>query len=847
MQLRFFAGLILALLVAAAAFWAGPSSSKTGLATLSPEESAWLAAHKNAVRFVYDPKYPPFEFLGPDGEMRGMGRDLLGLVEKLLDVRFSFTPQANWETLLEMLRRREADAISFLADTPERRQYLSFTEPFVTMPVVVIIPAKGPDVESLEDLKGKKVAVVKGYVFQAALERAYGDVMEIVPVPDVHTGLRDVSFRVADAFVENLAVASYSIEQEGLTNLKVAADTGMSVPLCLGVRSDYPLLLSSLTKAFAAIPALEKDAIRRKWIGLMPEESARQKRIQAALTFVVAPLVILTAVLAVLSVTFKRTVHARTMDLERELERRARTERSLRESMELFEKLFNDSPDPALIIFGNHFVDCNKAAVTSLGYENKQSLLDTHPGVLSPEYQEDGELSMTKADKMMEIARNEGVNRFEWLHKRSDGTVFPVEVTLSPVPLGGRDVIYTLWRDITDRKLYEARMASLRTLLLDTLDAMPSVIAGVDETLKVTLWNRTAQAQAGLSPEEAMGMPLVEALPALATQEEIIRRAVERRSVEVISKMEVAGTASRQYLDVTIYPYSGAVSGGAVVRVDDVTARVLMENVMIQTEKMMSLGGLAAGMAHEINNPLGIIMQSAQVMRRRLDKDLGRNKEAAARLGLDLPALEAYLTQRGIFEYVGHIMDAGHRAAKIVQNMLQFSRKAETDWKACDVAGLIDRSLELASTDYDLRKQYDFKKIRIVKEYAAGEPSCHCMETEIEQVLLNLLRNAAQALAASPPGSKEPTITLRTSEDDGYIRIEVEDNGPGIPKDIQRRIFEPFFTTKPPGVGTGLGLSVSYFIVTKGHMGRMSAESEPGEGARFIILLPGIRPTEDSA
>jgi signal transduction histidine kinase len=115
-----------------------------------------------------------------------------------------------------------------------------------------------------------------------------------------------------------------------------------------------------------------------------------------------------------------------------------------------------------------------------------------------------------------------------------------------------------------------------------------------------------------------------------------------------------------------------------------------------------------------------------------------------------------------------------------------------------------------------------------------------CTETEIEQVVLNLLRNAGQAMFMAEPPTPDPCIRVGVSAvDEGRrIRIEVEDNGPGIPEDVQRRVFEPFFTTKAKGVGTGLGLSVSSFIITEGHKGTMDVESKPGRGAKFVIELP---------
>ena len=151
---------------------------------------------------------------------------------------------------------------------------------------------------------------------------------------------------------------------------------------------------------------------------------------------------------------------------------------------------------------------------------------------------------------------------------------------------------------------------------------------------------------------------------------------------------------------------------------------------------------------------------------------------------------------------------------------------------------LLDKALELALSDYDLKKKYDFKRIAILREYAPDVSRVVCNRTEIEQVLLNLLKNAAQAMATGARRPEKPSISLRTALEDGFVRIEVEDNGPGMDEATRRRVFEPFFTTKPVGEGTGLGLFVSYFIVVTNHEGRIDVLSSPGKGTCFVIRLP---------
>jgi signal transduction histidine kinase len=269
-----------------------------------------------------------------------------------------------------------------------------------------------------------------------------------------------------------------------------------------------------------------------------------------------------------------------------------------------------------------------------------------------------------------------------------------------------------------------------------------------------------------------------------------------------------------------------------------------MKEMMIQSEKMLSVGGLAAGMAHEINNPLAGILQNIQVIESRLLGQLPKNTSAAADCSLDMTAFNCYLKARHIPEMLASVSDSGRRAARIVDNMLSFARKGDSPRSSIDLAALVDLTLELAENDYDLKKKLDFRHIRIVKEYEPTLPPVPCSRSKIQQVLLNLLRNGAQAMATMPrredgsPQSDPPQFNLRLLKRGEMARIEIQDNGPGMDGATRKRVFEPFYTTKGVGMGTGLGLSVSYFIITENHMGNLTVLSQPGKGSTFVIELP---------
>jgi len=273
----------------------------------------------------------------------------------------------------------------------------------------------------------------------------------------------------------------------------------------------------------------------------------------------------------------------------------------------------------------------------------------------------------------------------------------------------------------------------------------------------------------------------------------------------------------------------------------NITERKRTEELLIQSEKMITVGGLAAGMAHEINNPLAGLLQNIQLLQNRLTKDNPKNDLIARECGTEIKAIKEYMQKREISSSLDMLKEAGIRVADIVENMLSFTRKGETELSSHDLREIIDKSIELANKDFSLSKHFDFRHIHITLEYESDLPDVPCITSKIQQVILNLLKNGAQAMAEKFENNEtegKPHFIIRLKKEEDMACIEIQDNGPGMSNDIKRQIFEPFFTTKKIGKGTGLGLFVSYFIITQNHNGHMSVESTPGAGTSFTIKLP---------
>ncbi len=393
------------------------------------------------------------------------------------------------------------------------------------------------------------------------------------------------------------------------------------------------------------------------------------------------------------------------------------------------------------------------------------------------------------------------------------------------------------WDHITERKRAARELQRMRSYLKNIIDSMPSLVVGVDTEGRVTEWNTGAEQATGVPVSEALGRGFTELLPTLESQLEKVCEAVRRRTpmrAERLVMEEKEGEP--RYADVTVYPLLANGAGGAVIRVDDITDRVRIEQMMVQPERMVSLGGLAAGMAHEINNPLSGVLQGSQNILRRFSLDLAANRRTAESLGLELERVHRYVEERGILGFAESVQEAANRASRIVADMLSFSHITTTEFEPARVDEMLDTVVRLAASDYDLTRKYDFKDVEIVRDYEPAREPVHCDRMEMEQVFLNLVRNAAQSMVA---GGKPPyRMTLRTRRESDYARIEVQDNGPGMDHKTRSRVFQPFFTTKAAEAGAGLGLCVSYFIVTDLHHGTLSVSSSPGKGARFVIRLP---------
>jgi signal transduction histidine kinase len=278
---------------------------------LTPREREWLDEHP-VITAASDPDWPPVEYLDRDKKFTGMAADYIELVSQRLGIRIEVVPHATWSESLESARERRVSVLTAAASTPDRERYLRFTKPYLELPASIIINDDTKDISGMDDLNGKKVAVVKNYASHDYLEHTHPE-FDLLPVSDVGTGLYAVYYGEVDAFIANVATASYYIEQLAIQNLRVAGESGFAYKLGIASRSDWPILHRLLQKSVDSISAEERQAIYRRWIGLRPETWQPTREQVAA--FVITLILISLAIVLMWNRQLRKTVESRTRDL----------------------------------------------------------------------------------------------------------------------------------------------------------------------------------------------------------------------------------------------------------------------------------------------------------------------------------------------------------------------------------------------------------------------------------------------------------------------------------------------------------------------------------------------------
>jgi len=466
------------------------------------------------------------------------------------------------------------------------------------------------------------------------------------------------------------------------------------------------------------------------------------------------------------------------------------------------------------------------------------------------------------SDMWNTISRGE-VWHGELVNKCKDGSFYDGELTITPVcdENGAVQDFVAIQQDITERKQMEQALAHERDLLLGLMDNLPDYIYFKDDHSRFTRINKALAQHFSLkSPEEALGrsdadfFPLHEARQKLTDEQRMM--AADKPILGLIEKSDAGGQERWvSSTKVPIHDAEGNIIGLVGISRDVTTAkraeeeRQLMEVQLRQSQKLESIGQLAAGIAHEINTPtqyvgdntrfirdsFGAILKVLQSHEALLTavKNNSVTSELVARTEETLARSDLNYLREQIPQALGETLEGVERVAKIVRAMKEFSHPGGKEKTPADLNKAIESTITVARNEWkyvaDLKLDPD-----------PALPLVPCFLGEFNQAILNLVVNAAHAIGdavKNNPGTKG-LITVTTRRDSGHVEVRVADTGTGIPETVRSKIFEPFFTTKGVGRGTGQGLAMIYACIVKRHGGTVTFETETGKGTTFILRLP---------
>ncbi len=381
-------------------------------------------------------------------------------------------------------------------------------------------------------------------------------------------------------------------------------------------------------------------------------------------------------------------------------------------------------------------------------------------------------------------------------------------------PDGRVTAVCGLSSNVTHQKEVEAALQHTREYLQNILDNSPTNIITTDLGGNIVTFNRGSEISLGRRAADVKGKPIATLFKDQAQSGLLLRRVRQECTVRGIETSLLKSDGSELPVALRLSQLSDN-SGrmiGMVWMARDISRRKGLMNQIIQSERLAAVGRLAAGVAHEINNPLAVIGETVGYL-----QDLSGGK---------IPGGRELLLEE-LDDAIETVSAQVERCRSITHRLLGFARKSKVRVDVTDVAQAFDEILPF------LRKRAQLANICIHREYGESVPGVRMDEIQLEEILINLITNSLQAMSKRGYGN----IWLRSEMEQGKVVLTVRDDGPGISAQVRDRLFDPFVSTKSPGQGTGLGLSICYGIV-KQHDGEIRVESETGKGAAFHVVLP---------
>ncbi len=779
-----------------------------GKILLTDDERSWIIEHPE-IAFAGDPNWLPYEAFLQDGTYIGIVADHLALIEKKTGLTFNPVSVSSWTESLAIANAGKVSIISGdAADVILNKQFIP-VETYSQNPIVIIMDSQQNYVEELEEIKNQKIAIIKDYGYTSDILKFYPD-FKFIEVENIQEGLEGVSQGRFDAMLSTMALASYTIAEMGLHNVKVVGKTPIIMDLTLFISKDQPILHSIINKALKSISKADSQEILQGWI--------RSRYVERTNYWAIIQISFVLLLILTIIIVWNRK-------LQREIKTRQKTEISLRRanlivensSVVLFRwKVAEDWPV--------EFVSEN---VSLFGY-TADDLVSGRISFISIVHSDDLERITSELNEFFDT----GVEVFNQQYRivSPRGGIYWVDdrTTVEKDSDGNVTHCQGVVIDVTERIQAEKSLRNSEEKFHTLTTSSPIGMFLDDAQGNVIFINERCAELIGVPEKEALNLDWV---PLIHPDDR------ERVTTEWASVVKNGDKFHMEYRwvhsdgrvvwtlgDITPIKDSEGEISSFVGTLTDITQRkqseleqARLERELQQAHKMEALGQLTGGVAHDFNNILGII--------------IGYTSMCQVRYGSEIP--------KKAMDYLGTVMKASERAKSLVGQMLTFSRADPADARPLQLAPLVKGNIEMLHSILP-------SSIEINLNCEENIPTIMMDSVKLQQLLMNLCLNAKDAMQGVGilkielgwhRGVYAECADCHQSIRGDWIELSVADTGCGMTPDVLKHIFEPFYTSKKIGEGSGMGLSVVHGILS-GYGGHVLVETALGKGSAFRLLFP---------
>ncbi|MBC8439492.1 MAG: transporter substrate-binding domain-containing protein [Deltaproteobacteria bacterium] len=800
---------------------------------LTVEERTWLDQHDGKIVVNNESGWPPIIDTDKDGNPFGIVMDYQRLLERKLNFKFKMDQPDSWANFMERFKKGEIDVNNNLQKTQERSDYALFTKPYIEIPNVIIVRKEIKKSLTLEKMREMKIAVTKDFAIHNYIKTNF-DYLQLIPFENELTCLLETATKNVDAAVVNLAVASFVIEKNGITNLKIAGNIDYTNSLCFASRKDLPILNQVLEKGLELITQSERDAIYKKWISLEYMPFYKNRNFWIVSGSAAGGVFIFIILVIVWNRSLKKQIQLRTEKLEEiniqlkdEIAERNQVETNLRSS----EALLSKSQSVGHVGSWQYDLDTNQLTWSDEVYR----IFGLHPQEVTPSYEAflgfahpDDRISVDNAYQGSIKEGNDGYQIEHRIIRHDNSEIRIVHEKCEHLKDASGRIIRSIGtvQDITDRKQTEISLMKSEMQFRQVFEQIGIGIAiyqpNADGNDFIFVDINPAGSRMGLkSRAEHIGRSVLDVYPGV--KELGLFAVFQEVWGSGISKHHPANQYKDDKVAFWTDNYISKLPSGEIMAVyEDVTLKKQAEetlkniNLVLETRVAQRTAELKTvnneledfvySISHDLRAPLRSISGFAQIIERRHKSSL--NEEGQ--------------------HYFDNIIQAGRQMGELIDDLLKFSRLGRLSIKSENVS--LNHVFKTAMETLSDQIEKTGARIHIPEEIPAVQGDL----TLTTNIFINLLDNALKYHKAD----ESPIIDMGFEVQDQYLLVWVKDNGIGIESEYHEKIFKIFqrLHSQAEYPGTGIGLAaVKKAVQMMG--GQIQVDSEPGKGSIFKTKL----------